>query len=93
MDRFDERVNRDGLANLKHEYTAPEIRAEGIEAFNAAEMDFPTAPCIQRALHAMVDRGIFGFTIQTPEYNARIAWWMKETRGMEIDPDWIEPAM
>ena len=56
MDRFDERVNRDGLANLKHEYTAPEIRAEGIEAFNAAEMDFPTAPCIQRALHAMVDR-------------------------------------
>ena len=93
MDRFDQRVNRDGLANLKHEYTAPEIRAEGIEAFNAAEMDFPTAPCIQRALHAMVDRGIFGFTIQTPEYNARIAWWMKETRGMEIDPDWIVPAM
>lgn len=93
MNEFDQRVNRDGLANLKYEYTAPEIRAMGIEAFNAAEMDFTTAPCIKRALHEMVDRGIFGFTVQTPEYNERIAWWMKETRGMEIDPQWIVPTM
>ena len=93
MSEFDLRVNREGLANLKHEFTPPEIRARDIEAFNAAEMDFSTAPCVKKALHEMIDRGIFGFTVQTPEYDERIAWWMKETRGMEIDPQWIVPVM
>ena len=93
MSEFDLRVNREGLANLKHEFTPPEIRARDIEAFNAAEMDFSTAPCVKKALHEMIDRGVFGFTVQTPEYDGRIAWWMKETRGMEIDPKWIVPVM
>lgn len=93
MSEFDLRVNREGLASLKHEFTPPQIRAQDIEAFNAAEMDFSTAPCVKKALHEMIDRGIFGFTVQTPEYDGRIAWWMKETRGMEIDPRWIVPVM
>ena len=93
MSEFDLRVNREGLASLKHEFTPPQIRAQDIEAFNAAEMDFSTAPCVKKALHEMIDRGIFGFTVQTPEYDGRIAWWMKETRGMEIDPRWIVPLM
>ncbi len=59
MSEFDLRVNREGLASLKHEFTPPQIRAQDIEAFNAAEMDFSTAPCVKKALHEMIDRGIF----------------------------------
>ena len=65
MSEFDLRVNREGLASLKHEFTPPQIRAQDIEAFNAAEMDFSTAPCVKKALHEMIDRGIFGFTVLT----------------------------
>lgn len=89
---FDTCVDRSGLGNMKDMLRNDQMRADGVEAFCAAEMDFKTAPCILKALHNMVDRGIFGFTVQTAEYNERIRWWMENSRDWQISPDWIVPA-
>lgn len=90
--RFDTCVNRDNLGNMKENLRTKAMRDRDLQGFSGAEMDFPTAPCIARAVHALADRGIYGFTVQTREYNDAIVWWMKHTRNWEIDPAWIVPT-
>ncbi len=89
---FDRRVNRSGLGNMKDILRTDAMRQMDVESFSGAEMDFSTAPCIARAVHELADRGIYGYTVQTSEYNDAIVWWMANTRGWQIDPAWIVPT-
>ena len=62
--------------------------ADGI-AMWTADSDYPTAPCLLRAMQEAVDHGVFGYWTDNTEYYAAIQWWMKNRHGWDIDTDWI----
>ena len=62
--------------------------ADGI-AMWTADSDYPTAPCVLRAIQAAVDHGVFGYWTDNTDYHAAIQWWMKNRHGWDIDTDWI----
>jgi len=85
-------VNREGTGNLKEHLTADDIKAAGMTAFNAAEMDFKTAPSVIDSMKKCVENGLFGFTLCDDAYREAVCWWMKTQRHREIRPEWIVPV-
>ncbi|MDO5422547.1 MAG: aminotransferase class I/II-fold pyridoxal phosphate-dependent enzyme [Eubacteriales bacterium] len=88
-----ETIVRRGENNLKYQWTPEPVREAGYASFDAAEMDFPTAPSIIRSVTEMVQEGNFGFSQMTPAYQERVVWWMAHARDWEIRPEWIVPVM
>lgn len=54
-----------------------------------ADMDFPVAPQIQRALRKRVDQGVLGYELPTRRLYEIVAARMKKLHGWEVDPDHI----
>lgn len=54
-----------------------------------ADMDFPAAPPIQRALHRQVDHGVLGYELPSKALYEIIAVRMKKLHGWEVDPEHI----
>ena len=79
--------------NLKKQWTPEAVEKAGYVSFEAAEMDFATAPSIIRSLTELVQNGLFGFNQITPEYCSRVCWWMNTERDWKVDPEWIVPVM
>ena len=88
-----ETIVRGGAGNLKQQWTSDTIRNAGLVSFEAAEMDFTTAPSIKKSLTELITNGNFGFNLPSSEYKDAVCWWMKHVRDWSIDPDWIVPVM
>lgn len=98
---FDHGVNRKGTYSMKYDdpayfrRLAPGIRLdEGTIRLMLADMDFPCAPAITRALHRVADFGTFGYTTAdaAPEYNAAIRSWYQRRHGLTLEPGHILPC-
>lgn len=59
--------------------------AEGVEKINmwVADMTFPTAPSIKRALHERIDKSHFGYFTLSDEYYSSIISWQQRRNGVE----------
>lgn len=57
-----------------------------------ADMDFPTAPCVVRALSERVAHGVYGYEHVPESYYEAVARWFGRRHGWEIHPDEILPA-
>lgn len=86
-------VDRRGTGNLKYELTPEALKEEGLVSFNAAEMDFRTAPAVIDAMEQCARAGLFGFTLCDDAYLDAVCYWMREAREQEICPAWIVPTM
>lgn len=89
---FDITVDRTGSGSLKGKYTPEKLRELGLPSYWGAEFDFPTCPAFSEGVIECARRGLYAFTLQTEEYNERVAWWMENVRGWVIDRDWIVPT-
>ena len=54
-----------------------------------ADMEFQPPQCVQDAVKAMHDHGVYGYYGDEGDYRAAIQWWMSERHGWQIDPSWI----
>ena len=90
---FETLVDRSMQGSLRDSITDPRLLAAGLPSFSAAEMDFPTAPCILDALRKRVDTGIFGFALCDQPYQDAVVRWMRMMRNWEIEREWIVPAL
>ncbi|MFT5066704.1 MAG: cystathionine beta-lyase [Yoonia sp.] len=54
-----------------------------------ADMEFKPPQCVQDAVKAMHDHGVYGYFGEEDDYRAAIQWWMSERHGWQIDPSWI----
>lgn len=54
-----------------------------------ADMDFPVAPPIQRALHSQVEHGVLGYEDPSRALYEIVAVRMKKLYGWEVDPNHI----
>ncbi|WP_439521451.1 MalY/PatB family protein [Marivita sp.] len=66
-----------------------DVPSEDGIAMWTADSDYPTAPCVLKALQDAVDHGVFGYFTDFTDYNAAIQWWMKTRHGWDIEADWI----
>ena len=54
-----------------------------------ADMEFEPPACVQNAVQAMRDHGVYGYYGEDGDYRRAIQWWMSERHGWQIDPSWI----
>ncbi len=80
-------------SNMKRAVTDPAVLRAGNLSFDGAEPDFKTAPAIERAVIALAQNGLYGFTILDRDYQDAVCWWMKNSRGVDIHPEWIVPTL
>jgi cystathionine beta-lyase len=85
---FDTLIDRKGTHSVKWDmmeklYGVP--ASDGIPMW-VADMDFPAPDCIQNAVQAMRDHGIYGYYGDDAAYRDAICWWMKERHGWSVDP-------
>ena len=88
-----ETVVRRGPENLKQLFTPREVLQAGLVSFDGAEPDYPTAPVIREAVARLAENGLFGFTLADDSYREAVRWWMENSRGVRIDPEWIVPTL
>ena len=76
--RFDEVIDRRGTGSLKWDVAENEL------PMWMADMDFPTAPCVRRAIEKWAAHGVFGYSILPDRlFDAYRNWWGKH-HGLEI---------
>ncbi|MFV0360036.1 MalY/PatB family protein [Tropicimonas sp.] len=85
---FDEIIDRCGSHCVKWDmmesiYGVP--ADDGI-AMWVADMDFRPPQCVNDAVQAMVDHGIYGYFGDDTAYRDAICWWMAERHGWQVDP-------
>lgn len=82
---FDEIVNRRGTNCVKWDVE----NEDGIIPMWVADMDFPAAPAIRKAVEARAKHGVYGYTIVPDSYYRAITSWFKRRHGWTIDKEWI----
>ncbi len=82
---FDKTIQRRGTNSYK--WDTP--KSNNVLPMWVADMDFPVAPCIQKAIEARVAHGIFGYTLVPESYYRAIMTWFKTRHKWSIKRDWI----
>ncbi len=82
---FDEIVKRRGSGSYK--WDTP--KHDDILPMWVADMDFPVAPCIQKALEKRVAHGVFGYTLVGDSYYEAVINWFEARHKWSIKRDWI----
>ena len=54
-----------------------------------ADTEFQPPACVQDAVKAMHEHGVYGYYGDEADYRAAIQWWMATRHGWDIDPSWI----
>ncbi len=88
---FDEIIDRRGSHCVKWDMMEALYGvdpSEGI-AMWVADMEFRPPDCVQAAVQAMVDHGVYGYFGDDSKYRAAISWWMETRHNWRIDPEWI----
>lgn len=90
---FDTPVNRKGFSNLKESMSEKTVMEAGNVSFCAGEMDFKTAPAIEKMTLKLAENGLYGYTVCDDTYRDLVCKWMREQRGFILQPDWIVPTL
>ncbi len=84
---FDETIDRTGTYALKLE-ALPEGSSKGALSVWVADMDFPCAEPIIKALHDRVDRQIFGYTMyESDDVKNAVTGWYQKRYDWKVDKE------
>jgi cystathionine beta-lyase len=88
---FDEIIDRRGSHCVKWDMmeTLYGVSPQDGIAMWVADMEFRPPACVQAAVQAMADHGIYGYFGDDSAYKAAIGWWMETRHGWHVEPDWI----
>ncbi len=86
---FDSITDRSNTNAIK--YDLAEVRHKPVDAISlwVADMDFPTAPCIQTALAEKAAHGIYGYSRPDGRYYDAVKKWFKSRHNFELEDQWI----
>ena len=87
---FDLSIDRSRTASLKWDHIPAVFGVEDALPMWVADMDFAAPPAVVRAMHARVEHGVFGYTLQTGTYREAITSWMEKRHNWNIKPEWIQ---
>ncbi len=89
------KYNFDGITDRTHtnaiKYDLAKARGKPEDAISlwVADMDFPTAPCIQEALAEKVRHGIYGYSRPDERYYSAIKKWYDRQHDFKLENEWI----
>lgn len=86
---FDTITDRTNTNAIKYDLAKVRGKPEDAISLWVADMDFPTAPCIQKALSEKALHGIYGYSRPDQRYNSSLKKWFKERHDFEVQEDWI----
>ena len=86
---FDKITDRKNTFAIKYDLAA--VRNKPLDAISlwVADMDFPTAPCIQKAIIERAEHGIFGYSRPDARYYEAVKKWFKTHHDFSIEDEWI----
>ena len=87
---FDIKADRSGdIFWLKEIFTPDSVKEAGLISLKGAEFEFPTYEGYSKAVAAAAAKGVFGYNIPGRAYKDAVCYWLKASRDVEIDPEWI----
>lgn len=88
---FDDIIDRRGHLSSKWDMMEKNygVPADDGLAMWVADMDFRSPDCVQDAVRAKLEHGIYGYLGDYGPYTSAIAWWMENRHGWQVEPDWI----
>ena len=89
MADFDRLTDRRGTDCLKYDFAAERGYPAEVLPFWVADMDFPTAAPIVKALEERARHGIFGYTDIKEDYKEILARWFEKRHGWQIEGEWL----
>ena len=86
---FDTVVNRKNTNAIKYDLAKKRGKPEDAVSLWVADMDFPTAPCIQKAVAEKAAHGIWGYSRPDNRYYDALKKWYKERHHFEVQNEWV----
>ena len=86
---FDKVIDRTGTLAVKYDLAAKRNKPTDAISLWVADMDFPTAPCVLKALEERVNHGIFGYSKPDSRYYTVLKNWFKTRHNYEIKNEWV----
>lgn len=86
---FDTVTDRTHTNAIKYDLAKKRNKPEDAVSLWVADMDFSTAPCIQKALAEKVTHGIWGYSRPDERYYDAVKKWFKERHNFEVQEEWI----
>lgn len=87
---FDTVVNRKNTNAIKYDLAKKRGKPEDAVSLWVTDMDFPTAPCIQKAVAEKASHGIWGYSRPDNRYYDALKKWYKERHNFEVQNEWVE---
>lgn len=86
---FDKIIPRTGTDCLKYDFAAERKKPADILPLWVADMDFPTAPAIQKCLIDVISHGIFGYSDGKDDYVQALQYWFEKHFQWTIKKEWV----
>ena len=86
---LDAEIDRHGTNCIKWDYLERTFGRADLTAAWVADMDFRTAPTIQKALVERAQNAIYGYTDAVCLDKQAECGWIQRRYGVKIDPEWI----
>lgn len=86
---FDSVTDRSNMFAIKYDLAAARGKPADSVKLWVADMDFPTAPCIQNALEDFARHGIFGYSRPDARYYDAVKNWFLSRHNYSLKDEWI----
>lgn len=86
---FDKITDRTGTNAIKYDLAEARKKPKDAISLWVADMDFPTAPCVTKAISEKAAHGIFGYSRPDSRYYVALKKWFKERHSYEIQDEWV----
>lgn len=86
---FDKITDRTHTNAIKYDLAKRRNKPEDALSLWVADMDFPTAPCVQKAVAEKAAHGIFGYSRPDERYYSALKKWFAERHNYEIQEEWV----
>lgn len=86
---FDTVTDRKNTNAIKYDLAKKRGKPEDAVSLWVADMDFPTAPCIQKAVAEKAAHGIWGYSRPDYRYYDALKKWYKERHNFEVQNEWV----
>lgn len=85
---FDEIIDRRNTNSAKFDEMERKY-GPGLYHLGVADMDFRSPEPIREAMEAIVQKGVFGYTVLPENYQALVADWMARRYRAQVNKDWV----
>ena len=86
---FDTVTDRKNTNAIKYDLAKKRGKPEDAVSLWVADMDFPAAPCIQKAVAEKAAHGIWGYSRPDNRYYDALKKWYKERHNFEVQNEWV----